>query len=435
MIRVARGLGLATLFVVLALLARNGLAIPAHVPLDPNEGWMAAHVLRLMAGGPLYPPPTSLMVNNYPPLSFYLIAAVTRLTGDAVVAGRILAFASFLIVCGGIIAAARRMGASMTGAALGALFFAALLLIASDYVGIADPQLPGHAVQMAALLLMLRGRIVTAALLFAASLFLKHNLLALPLACSLWLVARDARTGLRFIVAGLLAAGGGLVAFQMTYGISLWSQLASPRLSSLANAETALTHLWWVLIPLLALPLLRGPCRGFLLTYTTLALLLGLVFSMGDGVDANAFFDLGLALSLALAMAPQGLTALAPLPLLAFLPLHWDGNNSPFSRDFANQSAGDIAFLHAHPGPALCSQLSLCQWAGKPAQVDVFNIGEAFQTGARDPAILTRQIAARHFAVIQLDDTDALGPAVKAAIARAYRPHHDDDNGTFFLPR
>ena len=31
------------------------------------------------------------MVNNYPPLSFYLVGALARLTGDAVIAGRILA--------------------------------------------------------------------------------------------------------------------------------------------------------------------------------------------------------------------------------------------------------------------------------------------------------------------------------------------------------
>jgi len=36
--------------VSLALLARNILAIPALVPLDPNEGWNAAHALAAMAG-------------------------------------------------------------------------------------------------------------------------------------------------------------------------------------------------------------------------------------------------------------------------------------------------------------------------------------------------------------------------------------------------
>ena len=58
----------ATTLLVVALLARNILAIPSLVPLDPNEGWNAAHTLSLLAKGALYPPPDSLMVNNYPPL-------------------------------------------------------------------------------------------------------------------------------------------------------------------------------------------------------------------------------------------------------------------------------------------------------------------------------------------------------------------------------
>jgi len=48
----------------LVLLIRNMLAIPVLVPLDPNEGWNAAHTLSLLAKRALYPPPQSLMVNN-----------------------------------------------------------------------------------------------------------------------------------------------------------------------------------------------------------------------------------------------------------------------------------------------------------------------------------------------------------------------------------
>ena len=31
------------------------------------------------------------------------------------------------------------------------------------------------------------------------------------------------------------------------------------------------------------------------------------------------------------------------------------------------------------PGPALCEMLSLCYWAGKRAEVDVFNLGQAYR--------------------------------------------------------
>ena len=47
--------------VTLALLARNILTVPIHVPLDPNEGWNGAHALAVLAGHGLYPPPQALI--------------------------------------------------------------------------------------------------------------------------------------------------------------------------------------------------------------------------------------------------------------------------------------------------------------------------------------------------------------------------------------
>ena len=93
----------------------------------------------------------------------------------------------------------------------------------------------------------------------------------------------------------------------------------------------------------------------------------------------------------------------------------------------------NIAFLKSRPGPALCDQLSLCLWAGKPAEVDVFNIGEQIKTSTRDPGPLARMIAARHFVVLQLWSLDALGPVVGDAIRKNYRADHKGDNGTFLI--
>jgi hypothetical protein len=430
---------LALALAALPLLARNILAIPLHVPLDPNEGWNAAHALAVMAGQPLYPPPDSLMVNNYPPLSFYLVSALTRLTGDAVTAGRVLSLLSFLGVCGGIALVVRQMGCGTRGRLFAALFFAAILLIGSDYVGMADFQLTGHAIQLAALLLLLRGQTIAAALAFAASLFLKHNMLALPLAAAAWLLWQDRRAGLRFIACGIAAGLLGLVLFHLAYGVSLLSQLASPRLVSLANVRIAVAQLWWAVLPLAALFTLRGPWKNFCVLYAAAALTLGLVFAAGDGVDANAFFDLAIACALALGLASQSgstcpLAACSAAPLLLFLVFHWTDNNFFFTRDFAAQSARDITFLKSRPGPALCDQLSLCLWAGKAAEVDVFNIGEAIKTGARDPAPLAGMIRARRFSVLQIQDLDVLGPKVRTEIAQNYRADHSDDNGSFWVP-
>jgi hypothetical protein len=419
----------------LALLIRNILAIPVLAPLDPNEGWNAAHALSLLAKQALYPPPQSLMVNNYPPLSFYLVAALSRLTGDTVIAGRILALLSFLGTCGGVALVLRHMGCGVRARLAGVLFFAAMLLIASDYVGMDDPQLLGHAIQLAALLLLLRGKILGAALAFAASLFLKHNLLALPLATLAWLFQRDRRQAWLFLSGGVAATGLGLILFRLFYGANLLTLLASPRLLSWTNIQFAIIHLWWAILPLACLMALRSPWKNFCLPYAGFALIFGLGFSAGDGVDANAFFDLAIACALTLGLVSENMSLLAALCALPlFLIFNFHDNDFFFTRNFAAQSARDIAFLKSRPGPVLCDQLSLCLWAGKGAQMDVFNVGEQIKTGKRDPAALARMIAAKRFAILQLQDLDWLGPSVRSSIEKNYRFHHSDDNGSFFTP-
>jgi hypothetical protein len=423
--------------VTLILLARNTLAIPVLAPLDPNEGWNAAHALSLLAGASLYPPPQSLMVNNYPPLSFYLVAALTKVTGDAITAGRILSLVSFLGICASLALVVRQMALSAHAQWVAALFFAATLLIASDYVGMDDPQLLGHAVQLFALLLLLRGRTLTAAAGFAVSLFIKHNLLALPLAAALWLWQRDRKACSRFSIAGGGFAALGLILFYLTYGASLLSVVASPRLISPANIISGVSHLWWAALPLAGLYLLRDPRRELCLLYASIALIVGLLFSAGDGVDVNVFFDLAIACALGLGLLAEtgsARAALCALPLPVFLALNFHDNNFFFTPDFRSQSARDIAFLESRPGPALCDQLSLCLWAGKGADVDVFNIGEQIKTGARDPSNLAAMIAARRFAALQLQDVSALGEPVRKEIELHYRADHSDDNGTFFIP-
>jgi len=81
-----------------ALLALPVARLPMRVPLNYNEGWNAYHAAQAMSGTPLYPPADSLLSNNYPPLSFYIVGIAGRVVGDNVIAGRLVAFASFLTV-------------------------------------------------------------------------------------------------------------------------------------------------------------------------------------------------------------------------------------------------------------------------------------------------------------------------------------------------
>lgn len=445
---------------VLALGCALGLArvlaiAGLHVPLDPNEGWNAYHTAAAMSGGHLYPGAGSFLTNNYPPLSFYIVGLFGA---DHIVAGRIVALLAFTAVAASIFAAARMMGTSRQAAAFGALWFVAGLLIFTDYVGMDDPQLLGHAIAMAGFLLLLRGNMAGAALAMAAALFVKHNLVAMPAAALIWLALFDRRNAIRFGAWGLSAALPGLVAFRLIYGVGLFGELQSPRLFSFAllGENIAAWTLWGgtALAVMAALLLVRRDDRHVALCaiYALAAVLVGACFSGGAGVDMNVWFDAVIALAIGAALAVdrlgqplhKALAALAyTVPLLCGLALAYDGEW--LTRDFwlhpargeAAMSAADIDFLKAHDGPALCEMLSLCYWAGKPAEVDVFNLGQAFAAHARSDDALVRLVEARRFRAVQFDSMDefALGPRVKDAFARGYRVDHEDDDGVFLVPR
>jgi len=457
-----------TLFAALfALVVASGLwrvvaTLGMHVAFDPNEGWNAYHAQAAMAGRALYPPAQDYFINNYPPLSFYLVGALGRSIHDEIVAGRIVSLFSFLAIAGCIWKAVRVMRCGNDAAIMAALFFMACLLVGSDYVGMDDPELFAHAIEAGALLIILNrsGDALAAAALFATALFVKHNLLAMPLAVATWLAVDDRRRAIRFGSGGLAFATLGLLAFQAIYGSSLLSHLASARTYSfavlLANLESWLI---WGAVPILivgALAAQRAKDRFvvFCALYAGLSITLGVAFSGGAGVDANVLFDADIALSLGIGLAldqfdirgawrPAAISAALVVPLVLGLysrsdedwrdPDYWV---HPMSEEAA-LSRADIAFLKQHSGRALCETLALCYWAGKAPEIDVFNAGEAIVTGAISDATLVKGIQSRAYAAIEFDTLApfALGPRVRAAVLAAYRIDHANDDGVFLVPK
>jgi hypothetical protein len=421
----------------LAALCLLGLAYAAshvflHAPLDPNEGWNAYHTAAAMSGAPLYP--QGWFTNNYPPLSFYLVGLMP---GDHIFAGRIVSLLSLLFVAWAIMDAARRMGASTQSALFAALWFVAGMLVFTDYVAMDDPQLLGHAIMMAGLLLLLRDRPVAAALAMAAALFVKHNLVALPIASALWLAWSNRRAAVAFAVTGGAAGLAGLLLFHAVYGRGLPDVLNSPRTYSFALLTSGVAHFMaWSFGGLFVATTSRD---NLVRIYVVSASVFGALFSGGAGVDMNAWFEAAIAISLGVALGFERLgldmlswrlaaaaLALLPLTLGLFFGDRWD---PPVD------ATPDIAFLKSRDGPALCEELSLCYWAGKRAEVDVFNLGQRYATGAESDAALVRAIDTGYFAAAQMDSLDDLTPRVKQAFQRAYRVDHEDDNGTFLVRR
>lgn len=451
----------------LAGIFRAAAIIPLPVPLDPNEGWNAYHAAAAMAGQGLYPGPASFMANNYPPLSFYLVGILGLLTGDQIVAGRIVSFVSFICISGLLLMAVRSMGGGIRGALLSTVLFAAILLLASDYVGMNDPQLLGHALQLAAFCLLVRDHRTTmqvsaASALFVAGGLVKHNLFVLPLATLFWLAYFDRRSAVRLAVWCVAMSVCSLAIFHLLYGSDLLGRLASARLWSFAQFTGSLVAwLPFVVAPLLGLVALvlwrpNDPPVAFVAIYGALGVATGSFMAAGAGVDVNAMFDTDIALALGaglllgrllgqkralphLAGDIFVLAALIPFALVASQDPEW--RSSAFwvhpMHDETALAAQDIAFLRAHPGRAICETLAFCYWAGKVDPVDVFNLDQQFRTGVRDPATFLLSIGARHFAVIELDETDPfpLPRIARSAILTNYRIDHTDDEGTFLIPR
>lgn len=461
---VFRGLVALLAAVCAAGLVRIAATIFLHVPLDPNEGWNAYHSLAAMSGGALYPPPDSFMFNNYPPLSFWIVGAFGQAIGDNIFAGRILSLAATLCIAGSVFVTLRFMDVGRWRALFAALLLVAGLLDFTDYVGMDDPQLLGQAVAMGGLVLLVRrprtpAVIAIASMLMTAALFVKHNLVALPAATVLWLALHDRHAAMRFAISGIAFALAGLALFHMVYGVSLIGQLNSARLwSGEVFAANLANFLIWSNVSLFGLAILAFFGKGdrhiaLCAIYAAMSGAVGVPFAGGAGVDMNIWFDAAIALALGGGLLLQKLsgrswlgTAVAfayAIPLLAGLWLNWNGDwltgdfwLYPLAEETASAEA-DIAFLKGHDGPALCEMLSLCYWAGKREEVDVFNLGQAFATGRQSDAALVRLIDARRFRTLEFDSLDdfTLGPNVRRAAMRQYRVDHASENGAFLVAR
>jgi hypothetical protein len=117
---------LAVALAALAILALIYFVWPvyrAFLPLqiDINEAWNAYQTEMLRAGQPLYSS-NDFIANNYPPLSFYVVNALSAATGiDVLYVGRLLSLAAVIATAFSVWACMRRLGASRVAAALGAL--------------------------------------------------------------------------------------------------------------------------------------------------------------------------------------------------------------------------------------------------------------------------------------------------------------------------
>ncbi|MEG3089448.1 hypothetical protein [Sphingomonas sp. PB4P5] len=423
--RDTRLLLLGVLLIVALILGRLWW-LPAPAPLSVNEGWNAGHVVRTFGAAALYPDPESLIANNYPPLSFLLVGWLAALTGDAIIAGRLLAVLAQLASGLAVLAIVGRLAPGRRWQIAGLLLFGAYsVTLLRTYVAINDPQWLGDAAMVWGVFFLVPRRsgqppslrsIAIAAALMVAGELIKHNLVAFPIAVTLWLALFERRALLAWIAFGAVFAAIACAGVYTIWGAMAFIDVLAPARSySLVRMLAKGGPLLLAMLPVVIAcrPLLahwRADRRLALpIVLLAVAIPLGIVQRAGSGVDVNAFFETVIALAIAVPVA----TALRPRPSLAWIgisvvpalclvPLAATANLRELrDRDMAVRNAAPmIAAIRSAAGPVACDDQAYCYWAGRESGIDFFSVKQRLLHGKA--AALAPALAEGRFAMIQM---------------------------------
>jgi hypothetical protein len=406
---------------LLALLALYFLVWPvwrAQFPLEiaQNEGWNAYHSDAAVGGGTLYPSPDTLIVNNYPPLSFYAIGWLGKIFGDPLYVGRALSLLSTIGLGALIARVVLQLGGGGAGAAIGGLWFVATMARSYNrFVGMNDPQLTGQLIMLAALSwLLARDRTGKSAeppiLLMALAGFWKHNIIAIPATALAWLWLRHGWRAWRPTVVGAAAAAIGLAVCVAVYGDVFLANLLTPRPWRLMRAMSGIGRSQWIIPALLIWGYWAWSERNTMAARFT-GLYVGIAFAAmlaqwtGEDILDNAQFDLVIAAAVGLGVAFDRIgatsfarrhgvaAARAAVMLILVLRLVATARSEPFLILFdpayraefsvhAQAARADAARVAAMPGPVACTLKVICRMAGKPFVYDDFRADMLIMSGA-----------------------------------------------------
>ena len=413
-----------------------------NIDIDWNEGWNAYWADAAMGRMPLYPSLNQLITNNYPPLSFYIVGGLGRLVGDPILAGRLLSLLAVTMIAVSIALIIRKLGGSRAGAGIGAVYFVATMSRAfHGYVGMDDPQLLAQSVMAFGFLTFLdataRDRGYTAPILvmvFAG--FIKHNIIAIPLAAFVWLAIRRPRQIAKCVALAVVAVVIGFVGCFALFGPDFFANMLCPRSYSLKPALEAVGRLRWVAIGLVAWAYVGWMKRAepgvqVCSIFIGISLAVFLLQETGSGVDVNAVFDLVIAVSIcvglvftqaaslpfahrvgpevlqfvfvsAICVSLVGVRSFAGLKNLPAVRLVFDPG---FRREIAAREkavAESVARVRATSGDVFCSTF-VSYRSGKRFVVDAFSTSERIKAGALPPDAITREVARGKFRVEETD--------------------------------
>jgi hypothetical protein len=426
-----------------ALAALPAYLIPFQVPRNANEGWNAYYALAAMGGGELYPPADAFIVNNYPPLSFYVVGAFGRLVGDYVVAGRLISSVSLLVVAGNVFALCRWVGADRMLAALGSgLFLVAFCSLTFDYIAMDDPQLLAHAFITSGAVIFLRDatgrgrflKILLSAFLMLAGGLIKHNLVALPLAVCTFAAIHDRRKLAEFLFVAFVLGALALWTVYLRWGQAIVVGvlehariLSIERIARFSARAMPTVSPYFILTAFACAAYWRRREFHFVLAYTVWSALAGFLPMAGMGTNLNLLYDFAIAVvigSVGCVMAftdpkicgPSGRRlsrrtafVILALPLIVRGAVAADrhvGEYWNLMRD-AGEWTELIHVVASTDQPVACDMLVICFWAGKPQEIDFFNYGQRLYAGRLSDHAFRDRISEGYYRYILLDRDDS----------------------------
>jgi len=185
--------------------------------LEWMEGSSVEHVRRLLTGRPLYVAPSlEFIPHNYPPLYFYMSAAVAQVLGVTPTSLRLVSIVSSLVSFVAIYLLVKRETGNLYAAGLAAGLFAATFRIGGAWFDIARVDSLFLALFLTGVYLIRahtkHSMLVCAGLLFSLAMLTKQTALVMAGPVFLYLAIMDVRRALLLIgVVGLVAGGGTLV--------------------------------------------------------------------------------------------------------------------------------------------------------------------------------------------------------------------------------
>lgn len=446
-------IGVPLLVAMAALFYRSTLLYPINY----NEGWNAYHASALAAEGILYYPPDSLLTNNYPPISFFLTSYLAGFVGDTVLAGRLIAYFAFVSVIAAIVTVSWQLEHDLIAALFAGEVFAAYMITNyHNYVGMNDPQMLAHAVILLGLFVYFRHAnswwsSIGSAVLMCCGLFIKHNVVALPITFALWLFAYDRGASVRFIGSGVFSAALGMGWSLARFGWIFIEGLAAPReylpLRGYQNVIRWLFPMELLLILSALGSAIPARNRFSILWggYVIIAVAVAGVAAGGAGTSFNVMFEVVIACSFAAGHLIARLDAgySSEVPTLrhwvigayvfaaainaAFVEtksvlLVWPLINDWHAREAATRKV--VQLIAERPGPSLCDTIVLCYWAHKPFELDPLNFEQGVRAGIKDENIVLSRINSLYYATIQVADgvldPGYVSPRLRSAIENRY---------------